>query len=245
MATNEELARKIDQIEREQRSKWRLFLQFIVSPLLLLIIGYFLTGSIERAKEDFQHLQLEVKRIETAQIMLRDLFSNAPERAFVADRLMSKLVDETLSKQISEIVFGYYSSKNLNKRLSGPVLDKAAEIVGAAEAIGGPAADKIKTKLYYIVVASKKPGKRDKAEAIECAKKLQKKYKSKVHYSDSGYFVVTVGRLPLNKAKSLLTKVIESEDGREDSYLIPGNTFTKQIYPESEGVDVGSKAAED
>ncbi len=234
MATIEELTDRINRLESEQRGKWRFVFQYLAGPLLLLIIGYFLNQSLEGAKQEFLQLQVEVNQIEAAQKMLTEIFSDVPERAFIADRLMSKLVDEALSNEISDIVQQYYSQK-LDRPLSNKALQDVDGIVSAAEAIGGRAAESIKSQLrekrYYVVVASLIPEKRN--EAISRAEVLRRKgYESEVHYSTTGYYAVTIGRLPLDEAKALRDRAIENDDGPHDSYLIPGNKFTEKIYPE-------------
>ena len=233
MSTIEELSGKIEKIEKEQRSKWRFFYQYLVAPILLLVIGFFLNQNLEKAKQEFEMLQLEVKKIEAAQDMLTEIFSDVPERAFIADRLMSKLLDENLSKEISEIVERYYSQK-LEQPLLNQSLQDVEEIVSAADAIGGRAAESIKNKLqqnlYYVVIASIVPQKRQ--EAIDSARRLKEKgYDSEVHYSSSGYYAVTIGHIPLMEAKTLREKAIEKNDAPPDAYLIPGTKFIEKIFP--------------
>ncbi len=234
MPTIEELSERIERLESEQRGKWRFALQYLGAPLVLLIIGYLLNQSLEGAKQEFLQLQVEVKQIEAAQKMLAEIFSEVPERAFIADRLMSKLVDEALSNEISDIVQQYYSQK-LDRPLTKNALRDIEDIVSAAEAIGGRAAEKIKSqvreKQYYVVVASIIPENRD--EAIRRAELLRRKgYDSEVHYSTTGYYAVTIGHLPLNDAKALRNAAVDGNDAPDDSYLIPGTKFTEKIYPE-------------
>ncbi len=233
MSTIEELTDKIDRFDREQQTKSRFFFRYLVSPLLILIIGYFLNQSVQEAKEQFHRLELEVNQIEAAQTMLADLFSDIPERAFIADRLMSKLVDEELSREISDIIALYYSQR-LSRQLSDSTLADAEKIAAAAEAIGGPAAEAIQSQLrerqYYVVVASIQAEQRE--EAIQRAENLRRKgYNAEVHHSSTGYLAITVGNLPLSEAKALLTRAIAQNDGPEDAYLLPGDTFIQRVYP--------------
>ena len=230
---SDEPSEKVDRTESKLRNWLGFYVPILSSPLLILVLGFFLNQQMEKQREAFQRLELEVKRIETAQHMLNELFSDIPERAFVADRLMRKLLDENLSKEVSSITALYYRQK-LDQRLSNKTLDKAVEIETAAKAIGGSAAESITAQLqtqhYYLVAASIKPdGEKD---AIDKAAALRvKKYDGEVYFSTSGYFTVTFGHLPLAEATSLLTKAVKNGDTPEDSYLIPGKTFTKRLYP--------------
>lgn len=226
----EDLAERIQRIEKAQYSAWGIFLKYIASPLLLLIIGSILNARFEDARQDFQRLEIEVKQVDAAQKMLGELFSDIPERAFIADRLMSRLIDKQLAAEVSDMVAKYYAQK-LNAATRSGDIDK---IVAAAEAIGGPAAEKVTAKLrqanFYVVVASLPPDRRE--EAVMRAKDLGAKgYDSAVYYSSSGYFTVTAGHLPFERAKELRQRATVKNDIPDDSYIIPGRTFGDQIYP--------------
>src|SRR5829696_255866 len=138
-ASVEDLEERIQRIEKAQSSGWGRFLKYIASPLLLLVIGSILNSRLEEARQDFQRLEIDVKQVDAAQKMLAELFSDIPERAFIADRLMSRLVDKELAAEVSDMVAKYYSQKLNSSTKSGDV-DK---IAAAAEAIGGRAAEKV------------------------------------------------------------------------------------------------------
>jgi hypothetical protein len=234
------ITRESENIGKNGRSTRRpisFFFQYLVSPLMLLVIGYLLNQQAERSKQVFNRLELDVKRIDVAQNMLTELFSGIPERAFVADRLLVKLVDSTLGNEISSIISRYYSQK-LNRTLSGKEMEEAEKIATAASAIGGPAADSITIQMqqnhYYIVVASIKPS--NEAEAVRKAEDLAGLgYNSEIYYSWSGYLAVTIGYLPFEDARSLLDRAVSKGNARPDSYLVPAKTFSKRVYPKVEG----------
>lgn len=234
MPTLEDLAGRIDKLEKQQSGRWRVFVQYLISPAILVIIGYLLNLQVEEAKQGLQRIEVDVKRIEAAQGMLSELFSDVPERAFIADRLMGKLVDSDLSEEISKIVTAYYTEK-LNQALdSDEALDEAEEITSAAKAIGGPAAERLVSKIeastYYVVVAS--IPHREKARAIQLANSLTRNgYSSEVHYSTTGFYAVTIGHLPLAEAKALRREAIDEGHGPKDTYLTPGPQFKEKIYP--------------
>jgi hypothetical protein len=233
LQTLDELSKKVDRLERQQHGSIHFFFQYLVSPLLLLIIGFILNQNVEQAKQSFQNLELEVKRIEAAQSLLNELFSDIPERAFIADRLMTKLVDEGLSKEISSIITQYYSQRFKND-LSMNDMAGVEKIAAAAKAIGGPAAESITKHLqmqrYYVIVASIKPI--NERDAIIKAKTLREKgYDSEIYYSTSDYLAVTIGNQSFSKANTLRKKAFDNGDAPSDSYLTTGVTFTERLYP--------------
>lgn len=240
MPTLDDLSQRVDQLENKQGSRIGFFFQFILSPVLVVVIGGFLTLymnlRVEQAKQAFQTLELEVKRIETSQHMLGEVFSSEPARAFIADRLMTKLMDKQLAEEFSLITSRYFLQK-FHRKLSLDTLYKNDDITTAANSVGGTAAKSFETQLqkqrYYIVALSLEPSQ--ETEAIDKAKTLKSKgYDSEVHrsnHSERGHLAVTLGHLPFAEAKLLLTEAVRKGDGPKDSYLIPGKTFTEKIYP--------------
>lgn len=226
-----DLLARIEKIESQHRQWWRFFLQYLISPIVLVLIAAYFNHNLERTKQDFQNLALEVQRLEAAQDMLSELFSDIPERAFVADRLMSQLVDDELAAEISQIVTNYYSHK-LDRMLSTDSVETVEQIMIAAEAIGGVAAESIARELemknYYVVVASVEPDNR--IGALNAANSLKEKgYDAEVYLSISGYLGITVGKSPLEGARKLQIDAIANGDANEDSFLAPEERFTEKI----------------
>ncbi len=78
--------------------------------------------------------------------------------------------------------------------------------------------------LFFIVVATET----EEPLAASFASGLRAKgYPSEVYWSDSGYFVVTLDRLPADPARQKRDQAVAAGDVPADSYLIPGSTLRK------------------
>ena len=64
MSNFKDLSLRIDNLEKQSSSRVRFLLQYVLSPALLLLIGFFFSSKLEATKQSFQLLELEVKRIE-------------------------------------------------------------------------------------------------------------------------------------------------------------------------------------
>ena len=169
-----------------------MILQTVLAPMLLLMIGFFLNSQMESAKERLQVAELELKRIATVQQMMDQLFSGTPARAFVAERLLSSILDKSMSDTISNIVASYYLS-TLQGDLKPADIEKLNQLASAANEIQSQSANKILKSIegihFYIVIASAKT----EAEAIQKAKEIESKgYKSKAASTKSGFYSVAV-----------------------------------------------------
>jgi len=89
----------------------RFFVQYLLSPLLVIVIGAIFYYELEEAKLSFQRLELEVKRIEATRGFMTELFSGSPQRAFVAERLIQQIVDDKLAAEVSSIVKDYHAER--------------------------------------------------------------------------------------------------------------------------------------
>jgi len=148
---------KEEKAGKEKSNKFRLFMQYLLSPVIIIIIGFYFNVQLERTKQSFQTLELELKRIQAAQQMLEELFSGTPERAFIAERLIAQIVDEKLSKEISELVQNYYKEE-LDESLFPQDISKINEISKAALRVGSPTGKALvkayKESRYHIVAGS-------------------------------------------------------------------------------------------
>ena len=95
MSEIQDLEKRVESLEKKKTSPFSFFLQYLLSPALLLMIGFLLNLQIETTKQGFQKLELEVKRIEATQKFIQELFSGSPQRAFIAERLISQIVEES------------------------------------------------------------------------------------------------------------------------------------------------------
>ena len=64
MSEIQELQGRIEKLEKHKAHPARFFFQFIFTPILLLVIGYFLNLNLEAAKAKFTEVELQLKSIE-------------------------------------------------------------------------------------------------------------------------------------------------------------------------------------
>jgi hypothetical protein len=217
-----DLEKRIDSLEKGKDSWIRFSMQYLLTPVLLLLITVLFNNQIENAKRDFQKVELEIKRIDTTQKFMTELFSGTPHRAFMAERLMSKVLDEKLAEEISDIVVKFYSVK-IEESLSQKDMKKAADIKSAAEAVQSPGSKKflesLVKKSFYVVVGSFK----DKKNATNKFKEFRLKGYDTIDIFESkslGVFRVALGSYSLDRAKEVRHNVIKKGDAGEDTWII-------------------------
>jgi cysteinyl-tRNA synthetase len=231
MSTIEELSSRIEKLEGDKKKNtWIMILQTVLAPMLLLMIGFFLNSQMESAKERLQVAELELKRIATVQQMMDQLFSGTPARAFVAERLLSSILDKSMSDTISNIVASYYLS-TLQGDLKPADIEKLNQLTSAANEIQSQSANKILKSIeginFYIVIASA----RTEAEAIQKAKEIESKgYKSKAASTKSGFYSVAVTAPSYEEAITLRDKMIDAGLSPKDAFISQGKSWIKVVY---------------
>lgn len=133
MATVEELESRISRLEKEGKLKF--FVQYLLSPLLIISVGTFINWRIEQGKA-------EAQRIDLAQRMIATMFSGNADEAFATERLLTKVVDPQYAADLHQSVAKYYQSK-VDASIKEGDVEGAARIVSAAKTIGGTAADQV------------------------------------------------------------------------------------------------------
>jgi hypothetical protein len=133
MADSEDLEKRLSKLENVSGGKF--FVQYLLSPLLIICIGTFVNWRIEQGRS-------ETQRIDLAQKMVTSLFSGNPDQAFALERLMARIVDKDLADEIRVTVGKYYQARVKDSLKQGNV-EAAAQIVSAAEQIGGSAAETV------------------------------------------------------------------------------------------------------
>lgn len=233
-----DLEKRIETLEKKLKSRWLFFMQYLVFPALLLVGGYFfnsqfeearqeLTRDVEAAKQSFQMLELEVRRIEAAQKFLQELFSGSVERAMLSEKLMSRiLADDKLANEISKTVEEYYKNE-ISEALRKENIEKASKIQTAAAKIRSPAGQSILNDEYFVIIASVK----DREAAIKQAKKLKESgFNAEVIKSVTGYYGVALGRFNFEDAKSERKLAIQ-RGYPKDSYLMTRDRVIENVYP--------------
>jgi len=133
MATDELVEKRLAKLENQSSLKF--FVQYLLSPILLVSIGTFINWRIEENKA-------ESNRVDVAQRMIPTLFAGNPDQAFATERLLAKIVDPASASDLHLIVVKYYQGK-IESSLSTGNVELAARIVSAATTIGGSAADEV------------------------------------------------------------------------------------------------------
>lgn len=135
---NTELEGRIAKLEKQGAS--RFFVQYLLSPLLVLVVGAFMNWRVESNRQNIESARSEIQRIELAQKMLPNLFSNNASEAFATQRLMQKVLDPEMAKEIVAMVENYYREK-YKSDVEGGDTKSAVETLTAAQRIGGASAD--------------------------------------------------------------------------------------------------------
>jgi hypothetical protein len=119
----------------ESANKWAAFLQYLVYPLILALIGLYFKGQIESAKDATQRMQI-------VQSMLTSMFAGNHAQALVSERILVKVTDAPFAAEITQIVEDYYVNQ-MQTAVKGGDLDFAVKILTATDAVGGSLKDKI------------------------------------------------------------------------------------------------------
>jgi cysteinyl-tRNA synthetase len=231
MSTIEELTTRVEKLESDKKkTNWILTIQTILGPLLLLTIGFFLNSQLETAKQQLQKAELELKRIATVQQMMDELFSGTPARTFVAERLLSSILDKSMSDTISNIVSSYYLS-TLQGDLKPADMEKIQQLASAANEIQSQSANKILKSIeginFFIVIASAKT----EEEAIMKAKEIEARgYNSRAASTKSGFYSVAVTAPSYAGAIELRDKMIAAGLSPKDAFISQGKSWLKVVY---------------
>ena len=242
MTDLEALSKRIERLEDSQPKRWSTIAQQLLSPLILLIIGWWLNGQLEESKQILQRSELDLRRISAVQGMLEQLFSGKPEQAFVTERLMKRIVEQELADEISRVVAQYYRGElerlgQGQERISEAQVAAMQEITEPAKRLGADSALEIAkaadAQRAFVVgksIAIDSPDGR--ALAIAEAERLRAKgYDSAVWSSRTGYYGIVAGHLPIEKALALKGRAVAAGDVEPDAYLHSGGRFIEQVWP--------------
>jgi tetratricopeptide (TPR) repeat protein len=122
------------------KTNMKVFLQYLLSPVLVVVIGVIFNFQIEKEKKMIQQLQI-------AQSMLDTLFSEDEFKALATKRLMDELLEsEELEKEMSNIVEDYLKTK-FDISVEQGDYETASNILVAAQTIGGDAGANISKQI--------------------------------------------------------------------------------------------------
>jgi hypothetical protein len=230
-----ELQEKIAALEKQTRS--RFVIQVLVGPVLIAVLGYYFNLQVEKAKHDFQQLEVETKRVDSIRAIIPELFSEPAQRALIAEQLVSALVDTNLKEQIHKAVEASIRSRinvavdnaQSNPKVSAAVL---AAIDATSQELTTETAKNLvnyfKQNNFYVVVASEL----SREKAIEsCQRFARLGYKAEVYATTNPYYAVVVGIGSFSAARQLRDTVVAKKQAI-DSFVAPEKYIRlPRVYP--------------
>lgn len=210
-------------------ANWCLIIIQLITPIAVVCMGHYFTIQIDSINREYQKKELEIHKIDIAKSFLNELFSGVPERAFLAERLISKVVDDSLKIEIKNIIYDYYENE-LHKSIENKNYKKINDIIQAAKSMNSQAGQKIERDInseqYFIIIASIK----SKDEAIKYANEYEKKgYKCNIYFTKRNYYAITLGKYTYQQAQVILNEELEKKAITPTSYIVTGKTFLEQI----------------
>lgn len=232
MPTVDELNTRIDKLEKSKDSSVRFLVQYLLSPLIVVLIGFWFNVQHDRDQKNFRNIELELKRIEAAQDIIKELFSGTPERALIAESLLTKILDTKLSEEIHKIVQGYYKQSLEQSQLSTKDVEKTRQTIAVAKAVGGETGRNLvkafEEAKFYVVAAS--AGSKD--AAIRQREELRNKgYSSEAFRTPAGSYAVTLAHGTFEEAVSQKTKAIQAGIVKDDAWLSQGKSWLEKVSP--------------
>ncbi len=154
------LRERLDALEKAGESRWRFFVQYLLSPLLVVVIGLVFNWQLEMGRKATQQLEI-------AQSMLGSLFSDDEFRSLATQRLLNQLLeDEVLKRELDGIVSDYFR-RRFRKALQAGDVDDAYRIYDAARSVGGEAGKRL------VSGVEKETGARETLTRYERAKRAE------------------------------------------------------------------------
>lgn len=127
-AAIDKLEQRIKDLEKDNSRK--LFVQYLIYPLVLALIGVYFNRQIEDAK-------LNAQKLTIAQTLLPELFNPNHSRALASQKLITAVLPADLATQLNGIAEDYYVSQIKADVKSGNI-ESAASLLTAAQSVSGP-----------------------------------------------------------------------------------------------------------
>ena len=132
-ASMEELEKRVARLEGGRWEKWA---QSAIVPIVLLLLGGWVNSTLQKGNAVLEQTRVTSQQVDVAQKMLASMFDGNPTKAFATARLMRKVVDSLISREVDSVLTAYYAEK-VRASVEAGQLDTAAAIVAAAQAVGG------------------------------------------------------------------------------------------------------------
>ena len=249
MSDTQSIEQRLDRLLDARPSRWSTLTQNLLSPLILLVIGWWLNSQIEQtrieleqSKQLLNEAQHELARVSAVQDMLEKLFGGKPAEAFVTERLMKKILDDELAEEISSVVADYYKGEldslaQGRNSLSEAEAEKILAITEPAKRFATASSGEIAAAIDHrkaFVIGQSIPiaSPTGRQEAIAAAERLKAKgYDASVWASRTEYYGIVAGHLPVDKAIELKKRAVAAGDIQPDAYLHTGDRFIEQVWP--------------
>jgi hypothetical protein len=121
---------RIKALETKGRNPGRFFVQYLLSPLLVVLAGFFFNWQLERSKRAIQ-------QIEIAQSMLTTLFAEDEYKTLATKRLLDEVLEDPGLKEELGAIIGDYLENRLHRSLGEGNLESVERIIDAARSVGG------------------------------------------------------------------------------------------------------------
>ena len=119
-------------MEKDSHGVLKFFVQYLLSPVIVVVIGLMFNSHLEKKRQEIQQLQI-------AQSMLSTLFSEDEFKVLATKRIMDEVLEsERLKQEIGQIVEDYLKSK-VNQSIQSGDIGSAQKVLDAAKSIGGDA----------------------------------------------------------------------------------------------------------
>ncbi len=223
---------RIDKMEKE--SRLRFIGQVFIGPGLMALIGLGFGIYLEQFKADLQSLDKESKRVEAITGMIPHLSAGPPERALLAEAVVSHIVnDQEVKDKIARLVALVATSGAdaiASKGKDDPAQSTSAlsQIQETAKRLDTGASKAVEAYFdspsFYVVVESE----RDQQRAIESARRQ----KADVYATTNPYFAVVMGASrSFSDAKQAGSALVTSGRAKE-FFILPKSKLTRRVFPQ-------------
>lgn len=227
-----ELQVRISKMEKE--SRLRFIGQVFIGPGLMALIGLGFGIYLEQIRAELQSVEKESKRVEAITGMIPHLSAGPPERALLAEAVVSHIADDKdVKDKIARLVTLVVTSGADAIAVKGkddPAQSTSAlsQIQETAKRLDTGASKAVEAYFdspsFYVVVESE----RDQQRAIESARHQ----KADVYATTNPYFAVVMGASSsFSDAKQTGNALVASGRAKE-FFILPKSHLTRHIFPQ-------------
>jgi hypothetical protein len=230
-----EIEERIKKLERESRT--RFLIQIVVGPALIAALGFYFNLRVERAKQDFQKLEIETRRVDSVRGVLPELFAEPPQRALIAEKIVLGIVDKEVQGQIHDAVDSWVKAKLSTAFANAQANPKQATatveaIQTAAQEVQSGTAKNLnkyfQKKDFYVVAESELSLER----AIRsCQTFARLGYQAEVYSTTNPYYAVVIGIDTFSAAKRLGDTAVSKKHAKE-TFVLSADYIDKKVFPE-------------